>query len=228
MPTNVDGRPASQVWRPWSGRTVSCLPLVRCANIMLLVATPVAAPEFHCGTRKSWCLSGGRIQVAGPEERCTIGLWQGYVSALFYARPVEQHVAMLLSPTFRTRRLPWRRRVPLCDDPAAEEALRALEEMLATRGWEKTRPVPGADWYELQFRRNGHTNAHRAQSSAARSNGAASRGRRAHQPERRVGPIPKASTTSSYQGARELAAPSVAASEAGRPRPGDRRRASRE
>ena len=126
----------------------------------------------------------------GPEERCTVGLWRGYVSALFYARPVERDVALLVSPTFRTWQLPWRKRVALCDDPAAKESLRALEEMLAARGWEKMRPGAGADWYVLQFRRNEHADAHRTEPSAARSNGVRSRARLAQPGRTRRPPLP--------------------------------------
>ena len=164
----------------------------------------------------------------GLEERCTVGLWRGYVSALFYARPVERDVAMLVSSTFRTWQLPWRKRVALCDDPAAKESLRALEEMLAARGWEKMRPGAGADWYELQFRRNEHADAHRKEPSAARSNGVRSRARLAQPGKNQAATAtPRASTTSSYNGARASAAPSEAASAAVRPRPAGRRRASR-
>jgi hypothetical protein len=101
----------------------------------------------------SWCLSG-EVEVAVQEDRCTIGLWRGYVSALFYARPIDRNVAMMQGSAFRTWRWPWRKPVPLWDDPAAKASLVTLEQMLSARGWTRTREQ-GTDWYELTFIRDG-------------------------------------------------------------------------
>lgn len=131
--------------------------------------------------------------MAGPQERCRIALWRGYVSALFYARPVERDVAMLLSPAFRTRQAPWRRRVPLRDDPAANEALHALAEMLAAQGWTRARVRDlGADWYDLQFRRNGRAGP---VERSEQVDDVPVRGRRAR-PGQRGGAAPRATRTS--------------------------------
>ena len=53
---------------------------------------------------------------------------------------------------FTTWRAPWRKPIQIRDDPAALEALAALEEDLWKKGWERTRRAPGAEWYELRFR----------------------------------------------------------------------------
>ena len=97
--------------------------------------------------------------MADQVDRCTIELWRGYVSALFYARPVERDVALQLSPPFRIWRLPSRRPVPLSDNLAAKASLLELEEILAAKGWKRTRSEPGTEWYELQFIQNGRSTA---------------------------------------------------------------------
>lgn len=213
--------------RPWPNGQLP--PAGGCSIMKLLVATRSPPPSSLRHSDVSVPI-GGRIQVDGPEERCTIGLWRGYVSALFYVRPVERDVAMLLSPTFRTWRMPWKKRVPPHDDAAAQESLHALEELLAAQGWEKMRPGVGANWYAFQFRRKGNAAAARARSSAARSSNVPARDRPAQpgtKKNRSALATPKASTTSSYNGARALGAPSRPASEAVRPLRARRRRAPR-
>jgi hypothetical protein len=71
----------------------------------------------------------------------------------FYARARDRDEAFGLSESFRTWCLPWEARVPIEDDPRALSALEALEAKLLARGWERMRRAPGAEWYELRFRR---------------------------------------------------------------------------
>ena len=76
-----------------------------------------------------------------------------YVAAQLYARARDRDEAFGLSESFRTWCLPWEARVPIEDNPRALAALEALEAELLARGWERMRRAPGAEWYELRFRR---------------------------------------------------------------------------
>jgi hypothetical protein len=84
-------------------------------------------------------------------ERCRIALWQGYVSACFYARPEDRDVALCVAPPFRRVRMPWRRRVPLYEDPRVAESLETIVRMLVSAGWRRCGRVPHSQWYELRF-----------------------------------------------------------------------------
>jgi hypothetical protein len=87
-----------------------------------------------------------------PADRCVIRLWRGYVKAQFYVPRRDSGDVFCYSPMFATWRAPWRKSIEICDDPAALNALAALEEDLWEKGWERTRRAPGAEWYELRFR----------------------------------------------------------------------------
>jgi hypothetical protein len=87
-----------------------------------------------------------------PPPQCSIALWSGYVSAQFYARGQNGNGAFDFSPTFRTWRFPWEKRLSMSKDPAALAALEALRVDLQSRGWERMRRAPGSDWYEYRFR----------------------------------------------------------------------------
>ena len=88
-----------------------------------------------------------------PTQHCSIALWRGYVAAHFYVPGEEGDEALRLSQPFRTWRLPWQEKKSLRDDPGAQAALASLEADLLARGWERLRPAPDDDWYELRFRR---------------------------------------------------------------------------
>jgi hypothetical protein len=87
-----------------------------------------------------------------PPPQCSIALWQGYVSAQFYARDSNGGEVLVFSPTFRTWRLPWQPSVPIRDDPRALAALETLKSELRSRGWARMRRKAGSDWYECRFR----------------------------------------------------------------------------
>jgi len=86
-----------------------------------------------------------------PPPQCSIALWQGYVTAQFYARDSNGGV-LLLSPAFPTWRFPWQPAIPMHEDPRARAALDALDAELRSRDWVRMRREPGSDWYELGFR----------------------------------------------------------------------------
>jgi hypothetical protein len=79
-------------------------------------------------------------------DTCEIVLWQGYVKAQFYARPLEEDLAIATSPAY------WSVRGPVVpDDPQATAALDALVETLNEEGWEEAGRGPA--WYARRFRR---------------------------------------------------------------------------
>lgn len=86
--------------------------------------------------------------------QCSIALWQGYVTAQFYARNPDGDI-LFFSPTFRTWRPPWRPSVPMSEDARALAALEALEAYLRSRDWVRTRRELGDDWYESRFQLGG-------------------------------------------------------------------------
>ena len=86
-----------------------------------------------------------------PSPQCSIALWRGYVTAQFYAWDSNDGRVLLLSPTFRTWRLPWQRAVPLREDPRALAALEALDAELRSRDWVPWHREAGSDWYERRF-----------------------------------------------------------------------------
>jgi hypothetical protein len=94
------------------------------------------------------------VPLTPPHPQCSIALWRGYVAAQFYARARDRDEAFGFSQSFRTRRMPWEARVPIEEDPRALAALEALESELLARGWERMRRAPGAEWFELRFRRS--------------------------------------------------------------------------
>lgn len=101
-----------------------------------------------------------------PTQQCSIALWQGYVSAQFYARGKDLEGALGLSPAFRMWRLPWSASRPMREDLRVLAALVALEADLLSDGWQRMRRAPGSEWYELRFRRGSGS-----RSTGARSNG---------------------------------------------------------
>jgi hypothetical protein len=82
-------------------------------------------------------------------EQISVRLWRGYVTALFYARPVDTDVALFASPAFRTLRFPWVRQSDLAERSRA--ALDVLVDELTADGWQIEEPRAGAAWYELEF-----------------------------------------------------------------------------
>jgi hypothetical protein len=94
------------------------------------------------------------VPLTPPQPQCSIALWRGYVAAQFYARARDRDEAFGFSQSFRTWRMPWEARVPIEEDPRALAALEALESELLARGWERMRRAPGAEWFELRFRRS--------------------------------------------------------------------------
>lgn len=94
------------------------------------------------------------MPLTPPQPQCSIALWRGYVAAQFYARARDRDEAFGFSQSFRTWRMPWEARVPIEEDPRALAALEALESELLARGWERMRRAPGAEWFELRFRRS--------------------------------------------------------------------------
>ena len=88
-----------------------------------------------------------------PQQRCTIALSRGHVTAQFYAREQGSPGPLCVSQSFRARRLPWKNSKPTKKNPDARAALAALEADLLAQGWERMRRAPGAEWYELRFRR---------------------------------------------------------------------------
>lgn len=87
-----------------------------------------------------------------PPPQCSIALWQGYVTAQFYARDSNGGEVLFLSPAFRTWRLPWQPAIAMREDPRALAALEALDSELRSRDWVRMRRAPGSDWFELRFR----------------------------------------------------------------------------
>ncbi len=100
---------------------------------------------IHC---PSWV-----VTKTPPQQRCSIGLSRGYVTAQFYAREPRSPGAPFVSQSFRAWRLPWKDGKPAKENPSARAALAALETDLLAQGWERMRRAPGAEWYELRFRR---------------------------------------------------------------------------
>jgi hypothetical protein len=88
-----------------------------------------------------------------PQQRCSIGLSRGYVTAQFYAREQDSSEPLGVSRPFRAGHLPWSDSKPTRQDPNARAALAALEADLLAEGWERMRRARGAEWYELRFLR---------------------------------------------------------------------------
>jgi hypothetical protein len=88
-----------------------------------------------------------------PQQRCSIGLSRGYVTAQFYVREQGGSEPLYVSRPFRAGHLPWKDSKPTKQDPNARAALAALEADLLAEGWERMRRARGAEWYELRFRR---------------------------------------------------------------------------
>jgi hypothetical protein len=88
-----------------------------------------------------------------PQQRCSIGLSRGYVTAHFYVREQSSPKPLSVSRPFRAGHLPWKDSKPTKQDPNARAALAALEADLLAEGWERMRRSRGAEWYELRFRR---------------------------------------------------------------------------
>jgi hypothetical protein len=107
--------------------------------------------------------------MSGRQEHAVIALWRGYVSACFYARTLDVDTVLLVSPSFRTFVPPWRPRVPLDEDPAALDALAALEAAMTARGWRRSDSLAYAEWYELHFRRGPEPRARTPERAASRS-----------------------------------------------------------
>jgi hypothetical protein len=93
---------------------------------------------------EGWILVDGHKQ-----EHISIGLWRGYVTGLFYARPVASDVALSTSPPFRRLRLPWER--PSAFAEPGRAALDVLVEELTASGWQMEEQQAGAAWYALEF-----------------------------------------------------------------------------
>jgi hypothetical protein len=88
-----------------------------------------------------------------PQQRCSIGLSSGYVTAQFSVREQGYSEPFCVSQPFRAGHLPWKDSKPTKQDPNARAALAALEADLLAEGWERMRRARGAEWYELRFRR---------------------------------------------------------------------------
>jgi hypothetical protein len=92
-----------------------------------------------------------------PQQRCSIGLSRGYVTAQFHVREQGSSEPLCVSRPFRTGRFPWKDSKPTKGEPDARAALAALEADLLAEGWERMRRARGAEWYELRFRREQST-----------------------------------------------------------------------
>jgi hypothetical protein len=88
-----------------------------------------------------------------PQQQCSISLSRGYVAARFYVQEPGSPGPLFASQSFRAWRLPWRNGTLTEENPNARAALAALEADLLAQGWERMRRAPGAEWYELRFRR---------------------------------------------------------------------------
>jgi len=101
---------------------------------------------IHC---PSWV-----VTKRPQQQRCSIGLSRGYVTAQFFVREPGSPGAVCVSQSFRLWRLPWKERAPTKENPSARAALADLEADLLAQGWERMRRAPGTEWYELRFRRD--------------------------------------------------------------------------
>lgn len=88
-----------------------------------------------------------------PQQLCSISLSRGYVAARFYVLEQGSPGPLCASQPFRAWRLPWKNGKPTKENPNARAALAGLEADLLAQGWERMRRAPGAEWYELRFRR---------------------------------------------------------------------------
>lgn len=104
-------------------------------------------------------------------EQISVRLWRGYVTGLFYARPVDSDVALFASPAFRTLQFPRARQSSLAERSRA--ALDALVEELTANGWQPEEQRAGAAWYELEFIRPPKRPRRPARPKGATVNGAA-------------------------------------------------------
>ena len=75
------------------------------------------------------------------------------MTAQFYVREQGSPQPFCVSRPFRAGHLPWNDSKPTKQDQTHGLALAALEADLLTEGWERMRRAPGAEWYELRFRR---------------------------------------------------------------------------